>query len=97
MPPGTVWTEPEGGYQRWVELPFEVDTRDLLADAARAGVVFSPGTLFMPDGRPSRGMRLSVASVDEAEITRGVEALGRVVRARAARAPGDGRTAGMHL
>jgi DNA-binding transcriptional MocR family regulator len=51
----------------------------------------------MPDGRPSRGMRLSVASVDEAEITRGVEALGRVVRARAARAPGDGRTAGMHL
>ncbi len=97
MPAGTTWTEPEGGYQRWVELPFEVDTRDLLADAARAGVVFSPGTLFMPDGRPSRGMRLSVASVDEQEIARGVTALGRVVRARAARAPGAGRTAGMHL
>ena len=97
MPPGTTWTEPEGGYQRWVELPFEVDTRDLLADAARAGVVFSPGTLFMPDARPSRGMRLSVASVDEQEIVRGVTALGRVVRARAARAPGAGHTAGMHL
>jgi len=97
MPPGTTWTEPEGGYQRWVELPFEVDTRDLLADAARAGVVFSPGTLFMPDARPSRGMRLSVACVDEGEIERGVAALGRVVRTRAARAPGAGRTAGMHL
>jgi len=97
MPPGTAWTEPEGGYQRWVELPFEVDTRDLLADAARAGVVFSPGTLFMPDARPSRGMRLSIAAVDEAEIARGVASLGRVVRERARRAPGVGRTAGMHL
>lgn len=97
MPAGTTWTDPEGGYQRWVELPFEVDTRDLLADAARAGVVFSPGTLFMPDARPSRGMRLSVACVDEDEIARGVAALGRVVCARAARAPGAGRTAGMHL
>jgi len=97
MPAGTTWTDPEGGYQRWVELPFEVDTRDLLADAARAGVVFSPGTLFMPDARPSRGMRLSVACVDEDEIARGVAALGRVVCARAAQAPGAGRTAGMHL
>ncbi|MBK7951242.1 MAG: PLP-dependent aminotransferase family protein [Deltaproteobacteria bacterium] len=97
MPAGTTATAPEGGYQCWVELPFEVDTRDLLADAARAGVVFSPGTLFMPDARPSRGMRLSVASVDEAEIARGVAALGRVVRERAGRAPGAGRTAGMHL
>lgn len=97
MPPGTTWTEPEGGHQCWVELPFEVDTRDLLADAARAGVVFSPGTLFMPDARPSRGMRLAVAGVDEDEIERGVAALGRVVRERAARAPGEGRAAGMHL
>lgn len=97
MPPGTSWTEPEGGHQCWVELPFEVDTRDLLADAARAGVVFSPGTLFMPDARPSRGMRLAVAGVDEDEIARGLDALGRVVRERAARAPGEGREAGMHL
>lgn len=97
MPAGTRSPEPEGGHQRWVELPFDVDTRDLLADAARAGVVFSPGTLFMPDGRPSRGMRLSVAGVDESEIERGVAALGKVVRARAGRAPGAGRTAGMHL
>ncbi|MEZ4333912.1 MAG: PLP-dependent aminotransferase family protein [Myxococcota bacterium] len=97
MPPGTTWTEPEGGHQCWLELPFEVDTRDLLADAARAGVVFSPGTLFLPDARPSRGMRLAVAGVDEDEIRRGVTALGRVVRERAARAPGEGRAAGMHL
>jgi 2-aminoadipate transaminase len=97
MPAGTTWTRPQGGYQRWVELPFEVDTRDLLPDAARAGVLFSPGTLFMPDGRPSRAMRLTVSCVEEDEIRRGVAALGDVVRKSGAALPGTGRAAGMHL
>jgi len=97
MPPGTTWTRPDGGYQLWVELPFEVDTRDLLADAARAGVLFSPGTLFMPDARPSRAMRLTVACADEEEIRRGVAALGVVANAGRAVKPGRGRIAGMHL
>lgn len=98
MPAGTRWTRPDGGYQLWLELPFEVDTRDVLADAARAGVLFSPGTLFMPDARPSRAMRLTVACADEDEIRRGVAALGEVVRPMAAAEPGSaGRAAGMHL
>ena len=97
MPEGTTWTRPDGGYQLWLELPYEVDTRDLLADAARAGVLFSPGTLFMPDARPSRAMRLTVACADEDEIRRGVSALGVVARASRAVEPGTGRIAGMHL
>ncbi|HIF91600.1 MAG TPA: PLP-dependent aminotransferase family protein [Myxococcales bacterium] len=97
MPKGTTWTRPDGGYQLWVELPFEVDTRDLLADAARGGVLFSPGASFMPDGRPSRGMRLTVACVDEDEIRRGVAALGEVIRSRQAVNGRAGQRAGMHL
>ena len=68
-----------------------------LADAARAGVLFSPGTLFMPDARPSRAMRLTVACADEDEIRRGVAALGEVANASRAVEPGAGRIAGMHL
>lgn len=97
MPSGTTWTRPDGGYQRWVELPFEIDTRDLLADAARAGVLFSPGTLFLPDARPSRAMRLTVSNADEEEIERGVAALGEVARRSRDAGSGIGRTAGMHL
>jgi DNA-binding transcriptional MocR family regulator len=97
MPSGTTWTRPDGGYQLWVELPFEVDTRDLLADAARGGVLFSPGASFMPDGRPSRAMRLTVACADEDEIRRGVEALGEVIRSRQAMNNAAGQRAGMHL
>ncbi|MDG2051031.1 MAG: PLP-dependent aminotransferase family protein [Myxococcota bacterium] len=83
LPEGTVWTRPEGGYQVWVELPFEVDTRDLLPEASRAGVLFAPGSQFMPDGRPSRCLRLTLARANADEIKSGLAALGRVVAARA--------------
>ena len=84
LPEGTTWTRPEGGYQIWVELPFEVDTRDLLAEASRAGVLFSPGSQFMPDGRSSRCLRITLARVQVEEIETGIAALGRVVADRAA-------------
>ncbi len=95
MPEGTTWTTPEGGYQIWVELPGGVDTRDLQAEAARAGVLFAPGYQFHQDGRPSAGLRLSYASADEAEIETGVARLAGVARARpAAPAP---RLAGVNV
>lgn len=97
MPPGTVWTKPDGGYQLWVELPGEVDTRDLLADAARAGVLYSPGTHFMPDARPSNALRLTVACADEDEIARGVAALGEVARGHGRGVFDPGRRPGDHL
>ena len=97
MPAGTTWTKPDGGYQLWVELPYEIDTRNLLPDAARAGVLFSPGASFMPDGRSSRAMRLTVACADEDDIRRGISALGEVVKASCGSLSGSGRTAGTHL
>jgi len=86
MPAGTKWTRPEGGYQIWVELPFEIDTRDLLTDAARAGVLFSPGSQFMPESGGSRGLRLTLARLGEDEIRTGIERLARCVEARRAAA-----------
>jgi DNA-binding transcriptional MocR family regulator len=82
MPQGVSWTTPEGGYQVWVELPESIDTRDLLADALRAGVLFAPGHQFQHDARRSRGLRLSIALAEPEAIRRGVTALARVVRER---------------
>jgi DNA-binding transcriptional MocR family regulator len=97
LPAGTRFTRADGGYQIWVELPFAVDTRDLLADAARAGVLFSPGSHFLPDGGPSRCLRLALALPSVDEIHSGIEALGRVVRARLEAEPLGGEGAGVHL
>jgi GntR family transcriptional regulator/MocR family aminotransferase len=82
MPEGTTWTEPEGGYQVWVELGIDIDTRDLLADTAREGVLFAPGAQFFADRSASRGLRLTLAQANEEEIRRGVAILGRAVRRR---------------
>jgi GntR family transcriptional regulator/MocR family aminotransferase len=97
MPPGTRWTEPQGGYQVWVELPGGIDTAALLADAMRAGVLFAPGYQFHCDGRPSSALRLTVAMADEGAIERGVATLGRLVRERLAAAPRLGDTASVHV
>jgi len=79
MPPGARWTRPEGGLQVWVELPEEVETRDLLSDAAVAGILFAPGSQFNHDGRASSGLRLTFAMAEPPALRAGVSALARAV------------------
>ena len=97
LPEGTRFTRPEGGYQVWVELPFELDTRELLADAARAGVVFAPGSQFDAEGRASRALRLVIAQTSVEQIESGVAVLGQVVEAHRAAATGPRQAASVHL
>ncbi len=87
MPPGTRWTEPEGGYQVWVELPEGFDTAALLPDAVAAGVLFAPGSQFHADGRTSRCLRLTFSMAGEDALRHGVAALARVLKERLQRAP----------
>jgi DNA-binding transcriptional MocR family regulator len=93
LPEGVSWTEPEGGFQVWLELPEPLDSREIHADALRAGVLVAPGFQFHHDGRPSRGFRLSIAQADEQAIREGVRRLGRVVRERLAAGAGAPRRA----
>lgn len=97
MPPGTRWNHPRGGYQAWVELPFDIDTRSLLGDAVRAGVLYAPGSQFLPDRGPSRAMRLTIARAGADAIRRGVAALGGVVRANRAAEPAQREAASVDL
>ena len=79
MPDGTRWTRPDGGLQLWVELPEEIETRDLLSDAAVAGVFFAPGSQFNHDGRSSNCLRLTFAMAEPEALRAGVAALARVI------------------
>ena len=90
MPPGTSWSTPEGGLQIWLELPEGLDSREVHADALGEGVLVAPGFQFQCDGRPSRGLRLSIGESDEAAIREAVKRLGRVVRERIAAQPTRG-------
>lgn len=98
MPEDTHWTRPDGGYQMWVDLPPDIDSRALLHEAQAAGVMYAPGHQFHHDGRPSNGLRLTTALADSDEIRRGIEILGRLVRTRlAARTPRVSRDTSIHV
>ncbi len=75
LPDGSSFTRPEGGFAIWVTFPADVDTAALLAEAKRAGVVYSPGAIFYIDGRRSSSVRLSIGQAGAEDIERGVRVL----------------------
>ncbi|MDX1649153.1 MAG: PLP-dependent aminotransferase family protein, partial [Myxococcota bacterium] len=97
MPEGVRVARPEGGYQTWVELPDGLDSRELFADALRAGVLFAPGHQFHHDGRPSSGLRLTFALADEPALRRGASILSRLVAERLATGGRGRREVAVHV
>jgi 2-aminoadipate transaminase len=79
LPPGTRWTEPEGGMNVWVRLPAPFDARDLLQRARQEGVAFLPGHYFAV-ARPEPGaFRLSFAGLTPDRIEDGLSVLGWIL------------------
>jgi DNA-binding transcriptional MocR family regulator len=84
LPEDASWTQPEGGYFVWVELPSGPPSDELLAEAEEAGVTFVKGTDFYAGGRGGeRALRLAFSFVSPEEIADGVSVLGNLVRAAA--------------
>lgn len=83
MPSAVRWTEPDGGFFVWLELPEGIDAEAMLPDAAEAGVVYMPGSTFFPDEGGERFLRLSFSGASLPDIDRGIAALARTVRASA--------------
>ena len=74
------WSQPEGGYFLWLELPEGTDAAELLGRATKAGVTFVPGADF---GGPPNSARLAFSFASPAEIDEGVSRLGALVPAAA--------------
>jgi 2-aminoadipate transaminase len=84
LPDDASWTQPEGGYFVWVDLPSGPPSNELLAEAEEAGVTFVKGSDFFAGGRGGeRALRLAFSFVSPEEIAEGVSVLGGLVRAAA--------------
>jgi DNA-binding transcriptional MocR family regulator len=81
LPPGTRWTQPEGGMNVWVRLPEPLDAGDLLARAQREGVSYLPGRYFAVSRLDPGALRLSFAGLDPDQIRTGLAILGQVMKA----------------
>jgi 2-aminoadipate transaminase len=73
------WSEPEGGYFLWVDLPG--DAEGLLSRAEAAGVTFVKGSDFFPaTGGGEQSARLAYSYASPSEIDSGVSTLASLLR-----------------
>jgi DNA-binding transcriptional MocR family regulator len=76
MPDGVTWSQPEGGYFLWVDLPGTVEAAELLQRATAAGVTFVKGADFFPsNGAGASSARLAFSFETPERIGEGVAIL----------------------
>ncbi len=80
MPPGVKVTHPQGGLFLWLELPEEVDARQLLRVSLDRGVAFVPGDSFFPTTQRKNTMRLNFSNMPEQRIVEGVRRLAAAMK-----------------
>ncbi|MGH2379295.1 MAG: PLP-dependent aminotransferase family protein, partial [Candidatus Limnocylindria bacterium] len=74
---GVTWSDPEGGFYRWVTFPEGTRTRQLLDLALEEGVAFVPGDVFSASGQFANCLRFSYSSPTPDRIDEGVRRLRR--------------------
>jgi 2-aminoadipate transaminase len=79
---GPRWSNPDGGYFLWLDLPAQLSAGDLLADCERAGVTFVPGPGFFADDGGGSSARLCFSFHSVEEIADGADRLVAAARRR---------------
>lgn len=82
FPQGTRVSRPSGGFVLWVQLPRQIDTRELFGPALERGICFAPGDVFSSTKRYGHCMRLSCASPWSTGVERALETLGQLAGRR---------------
>jgi 2-aminoadipate transaminase len=76
--PGVRFTEPDGGYFLWIELPDDVRADDVFTAAAQRGVAVVKGSDFLLEGG-EHALRLAYSAVTVDQIDEGVRRLAAAV------------------
>jgi 2-aminoadipate transaminase len=76
--PGIRFTEPDGGYFLWVDLPADVNVKRLVPAAAERGVAVVKGTDFLLEGGQN-SLRLAFSAVTLDQIDEGVRRLAAAI------------------
>lgn len=79
FPPGCAFSLPQGGYMLWIELPRNVDSRQVFAQAKAAHVGVAPGAAFSFTRRYDHCIRLQCGEPWSPRIEAGLRTLGGIV------------------
>ncbi|MDW7670720.1 MAG: PLP-dependent aminotransferase family protein [Bacillota bacterium] len=77
---GLTYVFPNGGLFTWVEMPEELDARELFKLAIEKNVAFVPGGSFYPNGGHENTMRLNYSCMSEEKIQEGIKRLGDAMK-----------------
>lgn len=80
FPAEAKWNQPGGGMVIWVSLPASLNASQILLEAAKQGVIFSPGERFYASQPQSNMMRLSFTMTDAPQIEVAVKRLGTILK-----------------
>ena len=84
FPSSVHFTRPQGGLFAWVEMPEEVNARELLERCLKEDVAFVPGGAFFPNSCKENTFRINFSNMPEERITEGVKRLGKAMRSMVA-------------
>ena len=79
FPKGVSFTRPQGGLFAWVEIPTNVNTRDILKKSLERNVAFVPGGSFFPNGGHENTFRINFSNMPEERIVEGLKRLAGVL------------------
>ena len=74
------FTRPQGGLFMWVELPQEINARDILEKCLERKVAFVPGGSFFPNGGHENTFRINFSNMPNDRIVKGIKYIGEVLK-----------------
>ncbi len=80
FPAGAKWTEPEGGLFLWVELPPQLNAKELLPEAVKRKVAYVYGEPFYPNGGGENCLRLNFSNATHEGIVEGIGRLAELFK-----------------
>ena len=80
LPSEAKWNSIKGGPYRWIDLPSDIDSLDLLLKTREKGVLFAPDRIFAVEDLGHSGFRLKFSNVNEDKIWRGIEIIGNTLK-----------------
>lgn len=74
------FTRPQGGLFMWIELPKEMNARELLEKCLEKNVAFVPGGSFFPNGGNENTFRINYSNMPEERIVKGLNIIAEVLK-----------------
>ena len=79
FPKNVTFTKPQGGLFSWVELPPQINARDVLEKCLEVNVAFVPGGSFFPNGGKENTFRINFSNMPEDKIVEGLNRIGKIL------------------